>query len=222
VSPDDTAAPGPGAPATALADPATRALAALGRQVQFARGDLLMREGEPGGSLYVVLAGRLRIFVADAQGRELVLAHAEGGSLVGEFSLDGGLRSASVQALEPTACAQVTREDLLEAISLRPELALHLVDHLIARSRQTTDALRDLALKDVYGRVARLLLEMPVEPGPDGLMWSKEVLTQQEVARRVGASRDMVSRIFKDLRIGGYIRQREGRISVLRRPPARW
>jgi CRP/FNR family cyclic AMP-dependent transcriptional regulator len=205
-----------------IADPVARQLAARGQIRTFARGDLLIREHDRSDSVYVLLAGNVQVFVADARGREMILAHYRASDFVGEMALDGKPRSASVRTLDETVCSVVARELLLDMIRANPELALHLYATIIARARSTTGSLKSLALMDVYGRVARLLREQEYVPGEDGLLWSRERLTQQEIAKRVGASRDMISRIFKDLRAGGYIATRDRRITILRRPPARW
>jgi CRP/FNR family cyclic AMP-dependent transcriptional regulator len=205
-----------------IEDPVARELAAGGEIRSFAKDSLIIRENDPGDALFVILAGRVKVFVADAQGREMILAHYGPGDYVGEMALDGQPRSASVCALEPTVCAVVARDDLRTAIRGDPDIAMRMLATLIGRARSATGNLKNLALMDVYGRVARLLLEQDYEPGADGLQWSRERLTHQEIANRVGASRDMISRIFKDLRAGGYIAVRDKRIAILRRPPARW
>jgi CRP/FNR family cyclic AMP-dependent transcriptional regulator len=125
-------------------------------------------------------------------------------------------------ATEPTVCCVVARDALRAAIHADPDVAMRLIGTLIARNRFATFNLKNLALMDVYGRVARLLLGLETVVEADGLAWSRERLTQQEIASRVGASRDMISRILKDLRTGGYIAMRDKRIAILRRPPARW
>ena len=119
------------------------------------------------------------------------------GEYVGEMALDGKPRSASVMTLEPSTFAVVAREPIREAIRGNPDFALEMISKIIDRARIATSSVKDLALLDVYGRVARLLLNMAVER--DGRLAIPEKLTQQEIAERVGASRDMVSRIFRDL-----------------------
>jgi CRP/FNR family cyclic AMP-dependent transcriptional regulator len=205
-----------------IEDPVARELAAGGEIRSFAKDSLIIRENDPGDALFVILAGRVKVFVADAQGREMILAHYGPGDYVGEMALDGQVRSASVATLEPTTCAVVAREALRAAIRGDPDIALRLLSTLIGRARATTGSVKSLALMDVYGRIAHLLLEQETVTGADGRQWSRERLTQQEIANRVGASRDMVSRILKDLRAGGYIAVKEKHIAILRRPPARW
>jgi CRP/FNR family cyclic AMP-dependent transcriptional regulator len=114
----------------------------------------------------------------------------------------------------------VTRDVLLEAIRKSPDFALQLIAKLIDRARLATDNVKHLALLDVYGRVARLLLNMAEEK--DGKLVIPEKLTQQDIAERVGASRDMVSRIVRDLTAGGYITVDHKQITINKKPPARW
>jgi CRP/FNR family cyclic AMP-dependent transcriptional regulator len=205
----------------ALADPLVRDLARGGQVRSLPRNSVFIQEGEKGDSLFVILSGRVKVFVADSDGREMVLDIHGPGDYVGEMALDGHPRVASVMAMEPTVCSVLTRDALRAAIIANPDLAMSLICTLIERVRIATEKVRNLALMDVYGRVARLLLSLAVEQ-PDGKMVVPERLTQQDIADRVGASRDMVSRIFKDLTTGGYVTVVDRQITINRKPPARW
>jgi CRP/FNR family cyclic AMP-dependent transcriptional regulator len=198
------------------------ALAALGVPRRYRRGALLIQEGETGDTLYVVLQGRLRAFVSDNQGRELTLGMYGPLEYVGEMSLDGGPRSANVEAAEACTCAVVSRATLLDYIAAHPEFALELMARLIRRARLATDSARSVALIDVYGRLVRLLNELAQAPDDNGERPLRERLTHQQMAQHLACSREMVSRLLKDLETGGYIAVRE-RWIVLRKPlPARW
>jgi CRP/FNR family cyclic AMP-dependent transcriptional regulator len=168
----------------------------------------------------VLLSGRAKVFVADDEGHELQLHQIGPGEYFGDVTLDGGPRSASVMALEPCRCAVVKREALSRFMREYPDFALHVTRKLAHRVRALTSGMRDLALMDVYGRVARLLLGLAEEV--DGQLVIKEKLTQKDIAQRVGASREMISRIFSDLSAGGYVRKDDGRLVIVRKPPARW
>jgi CRP/FNR family cyclic AMP-dependent transcriptional regulator len=122
--------------------------------------------------------------------------------------------------LEPPTCAVVMRDDLRAAIAQNPDVAMTLISTLIDRARIATDNVKNLALMDVYGRVARLLLSLAKEDG--GKLVVPEKMTQQDIADRVGASRDMISRIVKDLTIGGYVTIENRQITINRKPPSRW
>ena len=198
------------------------ALAALGVPRKYRRGALLIQEGETGDTLYIVLQGRLRAFVSDNQGRELTLGMYGPLEYVGEMSLDGGPRSANVEAAEASTCSVVSRATLLDYIAAHPEFALELMSRLIRRARLATDSARSVALIDVYGRLVRLLNELARDPDENGERPLRERLTHQQMSQHLACSREMVSRLLKDLETGGYIDVRD-RWIVLRKPlPARW
>ena len=186
----------------------------------FLRNAIIVTEGDEADTLYVLLAGRAKVFVADDEGHELQLNQIGPGEYFGDVTLDGGPRSASVMAIEPCRCAVVKRDELSRFMAEYPEFAVHLTRKLAHRVRALTAGMRDLALMDVYGRVARLLLELAEET--DGKLVIGEKLTQKDIAQRVGASREMISRIFSDLTEGGYVKKEEGRLVIVRKPPARW
>jgi CRP/FNR family transcriptional regulator, cyclic AMP receptor protein len=205
----------------AIGDPMVRELASRGAVRSFPKNTVIINEGDRGDSLFVILSGKVKVYVSDDDGREMILDHYSAGDYVGEMALDGQPRSASVMTLEPTSCAVVTRDALRAAIVANPDVAMALIGTLIERARIATDNVKNLALMDVYGRVARLLLSIAKEQ-PDGKLVVPERMTQQDIADRVGASRDMISRIFKDLTIGGYVTVIDRIITINRKPPARW
>lgn len=204
-----------------LPDASAGELASLGQVRSFPKHAVILTEGSAGDSFYVLMSGRVKVFLSDEKGREIVLGTCGPGDFLGEMALDGGPRSASVMCLEPCCFSVVTRDSLRGAIAADPDIALKLLSTVISRARLMTDMVKNLALLDVYGRVARLLLGLAVEEA-DGTLVVNEALTQQNIADRVGASRDMVNRIIRDLSAGGYIAVRRRQISILRRPPARW
>ncbi|MBU1359029.1 MAG: Crp/Fnr family transcriptional regulator [Gammaproteobacteria bacterium] len=201
--------------------PALRQLAARGVQRRFRTDAVLIEEGETGDTIFIVLSGRLRAFVSDSRGREVTMAIHGPGEYVGEMSLDGSPRSASVQAVEPSLCAVVTRQTLLQHIASDPEFALSLIVKLIGRARLATESARSMALLDVYGRLKRLL-ESRAQTLEDGTRRIEERLTHQAIASEIGCSREMVSRLMKDLEGGGYVAVGGRRIMLVRDLPARW
>ena len=207
-------------PAEVLPQPLLERIAALAPARSFPKGAIIVNEGDDTDSLYVMLSGRARVYVADAEGREAQLNRIGAGEYFGEVTLDGGPRSASVMALEECRCAVIRRAELDAFVAENPAFALHLVRKLASRVRALTENVRSLALMDVYGRVARLLLDLAEER--DGRMVVEEPLTQKDIASRVGCSREMISRIFSDLAQGGYLRKEAGQLVILRKPPARW
>lgn len=205
---------------SAITDLFCRELASLGRVRTFPKNTVVITEGDSSDSIFVIIAGKIKVYVSDAEGHEMILDTHTTNEYVGEMAFDGKPRSASVMTLESTSFSVVSREGLLDAIQKSPAFALQLIAKLIDRARLATDNVKHLALLDVYGRVARLLLNMAVETG--GKLVIPEKLTQQDIAERVGASRDMVSRIIRDLTAGGYITVDHKQITINKKPPARW
>ena len=204
----------------AIEDPMIRELAARGQTRAFPKNAVIINEGDRGDSLFVILAGKVKVYVSDDEGREMILDMHDAGEYVGEMSLDGRPRSASVMTLEPTTCSVLSRDELRSAIARNPDIAMTIIEKLIERARIATDNVKNLALMDVYGRVARLLLLLAKEE--NGKLVVPDRMTQQDIADRVGASRDMISRIFKDLTVGGYVTVENRQITINRKPPARW
>lgn len=209
-------------PASTEPSPHIQALAALGVQRRYRNGALLIQEGECGDTIYIVLQGRLRAFLGDGNGKELTLGFYGPLEYVGEMSLDGGPRSANVEAVDATTCSVISRAVLLNYIAQHPEFALELMARLIHRARLATESAGNVALIDVYGRLVRLLNQLAQEPEASGERRLSERLTHQELAQHLACSREMVSRLLKDLETGGYIAVRERWIWLLKALPARW
>lgn len=206
----------------ALGEP-MRSLAARGELRQFRPGALILVEGESGDALYILLAGRVRAFSSDPSEREITFGIDGAGRCFGEMALDGGPRSASVEAVEATLCSMVTRVTVLRHLAEHPDLAIDLLLRVIGRAREATERARRLALMDVYGRLANLLNELADAPDASGQRRTREALTHQALASRIGASREMVSRLLKDLERGGYVETAATRhIQLLKPLPARW
>lgn len=201
--------------------PSLRALAERGVIKHFRKGQRLIDEGDTGDTLYIVTKGRLRVFGSSDSGREITYGTYGAGEYIGEMSLDGGPRSASVEALEAVECVQVTRQTLLLHIAEHPEFAFELIAKVIRSARAATVSTKRLALNDVYGRLVLLLNSLGALQ-PDGTRLIAERLTHQEIANRLGCSREMVSRLMKDLEGGGYVSTSSSAISVLRSLPSRW
>jgi CRP/FNR family transcriptional regulator, cyclic AMP receptor protein len=206
----------------AAANSHVQALATRGVTRTFRRGVVLIQEGDQGNTLYIVQTGRVRAFAADDTGKEITLGLYGPGELIGEMSLDGGPRSANVETLEPSTCVVLTRETMLAYIAEQPAFALEMIGRLIRRARVATEEARSLALSDVYQRLSRLLDEFAGPPAPDGSRLIEERITQQQIANHLACSREMVSRLMKDLQTGGYVEMRDRRIVLKRALPARW
>jgi CRP/FNR family cyclic AMP-dependent transcriptional regulator len=204
----------------ALGEP-LHALARRGQVRRYRKNTLLIEEGDHGDTLYLILAGRLRSYASGDRGREITYGVYGPGEYLGEMSLDGGPRSANVITLEASTCAVITRTTLLQHLAERPEFAFELIGKVIRRARAATLSAKQLALNDVYGRLVLVLNALAVAQ-PDGTRLIEERLTHLALANRLGCSREMVSRLMKDLESGGYL-QPLSRQWLLRRPlPARW
>ena len=202
-------------------DAAVRTLAARGTVRRYRKGTILIQEGDTGETVFILLSGRVKVYSSASNDKEITFGVFEAGDYFGEMALDGGTRSANVITLEASACAVVTRTTLLAFIAEQPEFALVLLSKVIRRLRLATRDARNLAFIDVYGRLARCLKDLAI-PQADGTQMIPERLTHQEIASRVGCSREMVSRILKDLQSGGYVRIVERRIRLVARLPQRW
>lgn len=198
-----------------------QSLAARGLVKSLRKGERLIEEGRSGDELYIVLDGRLRAYSRNDKGREITYGVYGPGEYLGEMSLDGGPRSASVVAIEPSHCAMVTRQTLLSHIAQQPEFALELVSTVIRRARAATTSARRLALHDAYERL-KLLLESLAVTQPDGTCRVAEALNHRDIAYRIGCSREMVSRLLKDLVEGDYVAVREGHLVIRQVLPLRW
>jgi len=203
-----------------LRDDVLHTIAASGVVRSFPKQTVLIHEGDVGDSLYIILSGRVKVYASNAAGREVVLNFHGAGEYVGEMSLDGAPRSASVLTMEPTTCAIVNRAQLRDFIAANPDFAQHLIHTLIRRARSATENVKSLALSDVYGRLVRLLNALAVEQG--GNLVVHERLTQQDIADRVGASRDMIGKLMKDLVGGGYLAVEDRQITIIKKLPPGW
>lgn len=199
-----------------------RALAQRGELRRFAKGVVLIHEGDVGDTLYILLSGKVRVYgsVATTE-RELTLGSYGPGEYVGEMGFDGGPRAASVVAVEPTVCAMVTRHTLENFLVEYPAFAFELLAKVIRRARAATLSATDIALNDTYGRLKHQLDRLAVAQ-PDGGRLVAERLTHLELANRVGCSREMVSRLLKELERGGYIQVSRGQFQLLKALPPRF
>lgn len=197
-----------------------QSIAARGGIRRYAAQTVIMTEGDLSDQLYIILSGRVKVYTGNEEGKELVIATYGPGEYIGELSLYGGVRSASVMTLEASTFSVVTGANLRDFIATHPDFALNLIRKLIWRVRQATGSMKSLGLEDVYGRVVRLLHDSSEPEGTHRVV--RDRLTQRDIADRVGSSREMVSRIFKDLTAGGYVAIESGRITILKELPRRW
>ncbi len=198
-----------------------RALARRGEIRRYRKNTLLIEEGDHGDTLYLILSGRLRSYATGDKGREITYGVYGPGEYLGEMSLDGGPRSANVITLEASTCAVITRSPLERHIAEHPQFAFELIGKVIRRARAATLSAKQLALNDVYGRLVQQLNTMTVRQD-DGTELIPARPTHQEMAHRLGCSREMVSRLLKDLETGGYLQSLPRQWRLCRPLPARW
>jgi CRP/FNR family cyclic AMP-dependent transcriptional regulator len=187
----------------------------------FKAGVTIITEGEDSDSLYIILSGQVQVYISDERGKEVVLNSLQVGDYFGEFVLYGGTRTASVMAEVDTRVLVVPRHAVDELIANNPEFTRHLLENLIKKVRSLSSKVRDFALRDVYGRLVVFFDENGIK-NADGLIGLTESFTHQEIASRIGTSREMVGRILKDLVSNGYVQVTDRRITVLKPLPARW
>jgi len=177
----------------------------------FPRGTTIIAAGDVTESLYVVISGRLKVMMSDDEGREVILAILGPNEFFGEMGLiDDHPRSASVVAIEACEVLSLSKRDFKSCLAENFEMAMTVMRGLVKRLREADQKIGSLALMDVYGRVARLLLEMAETVNGQKVVTKK--VAKQDIAKMIGASREMVSRVMKDLQSGGFIEVRPGSI----------
>ncbi len=172
---------------------------------RFKRGEVIVEQGKKTNSLYIILAGRARVMTTDRRGREVILATLQQGDCIGEMSLiDSKPHSATVQADVQTDALVLSRADFATCMPEYSSLAHAVLQGVVKRLREADQKIESLALMDVYGRVARALVEA-AQPDRDGNLVIRDRISRQDVAKMVGASREMVSRVMKDLEGRGFV-----------------
>jgi CRP/FNR family transcriptional regulator, cyclic AMP receptor protein len=202
--------------------PSIEKLALAGVQRSYKKKSIIICEGDSGDTLFILLEGSVRVYGQDGQGREVTYGQIEAPSYFGEMSLDGGPRSASIEAATACQCAVVTRERVKAELAANPELAFELITKITARARAATDTVRSMALKDAYGRLREVLEALAGEPNEQGHRKIKTGTTHASVALRIGTSREMVSKILRDLEKGGYLVSEVRAIWIAKKLPSHW
>ena len=195
-------------------DEQLRVIASVVSRRNVPRGTIVIVEGDPTDSLYIIIAGRLKVMMSDSEGKEVILAMLGPGEYFGEMGLiDDSPRSATVMAVEPCELIVVTKREFKKILSENFDMAETVMRGLVRRLREADRKIGSLALLDVYGRVARLLMDMAESVNGQKIVTKR--LPKQDIAKMIGASREMVSRVMKDLQLGGFIDVQGSRI-VLR------
>lgn len=201
-------------PAPRLSPPLVALLSEHGQLERYAANDVLFHEGDASTGLYLLLSGRLKVHATAADGREVTYNLLEPGELVGELSMDGSARTASVRALTDVTCILVDNRTARTLLRTQPDLAEHVLSLAALRARRSTHMTRSMALESTRDRVLGLLERHAIA---DGDVWRVPTeLTQQEIANRIGASRETVNRAIGALVREGIVRKDAGqRMSLL-------
>jgi CRP/FNR family cyclic AMP-dependent transcriptional regulator len=201
---------------SSFSDQQIAALASWIQRRSYPRGAAILRAGEETDALYIILSGRVKVLIPDEEGHEVILTMLEAQDFVGEMGLLDGLpSSATVETLEPCEMLRLPRTAFNALLENNSEVAMLVLRNVVRRLRDADRKIESLALIDVYGRVARLIIDMAEEV--DGRWIVPRAPAKQEIARMIGASREMVSRVVKDLQEKGLIRTEKRKIFILDR-----
>ena len=173
----------------------------------YPKNSTIIAAGDATDAMYIVVSGRLKVVMSDKEGQEVILAILNQGEYFGEMGLIAQApRSATVTTIEPCELLTITRADFTKCLQGNFDLTMNVIRGLVKRLREADKKIGSLALMDVYGRVARLLLEMAETI--DGQKVVTKKLTKRDIAKMIGASREMVSRVMKELQASGRIEVR--------------
>lgn len=182
----------------------------------YPRNVYVMQAGDETDSLYVILSGKVKVVIADDQGREVILGFMGSQDFFGEMGLlDDQPRSASIYTLEPCEMLRLSKAGFVSCLKENSDVAMLVIRNLVRRLREADRKIESLALVDVSGRVARLLMDMAQEV--DGRLVVPRMPAKQEIARMIGASREMVSRVVKELEVRGLIRTERRSVVIMDR-----
>jgi len=204
-----------------LSEPVITELSEVLKEFNYKRNTIIISQGDNTRSLYIVIKGRLKVLASDEDGNQTIFSFLGTGDVFGELSLlDDAPRSASVVTVEETQVLHLSHQHFNEIILKYPEICPLIFKALTTRIRDMDKTICDLTSLDVYGRLIQVLYKEASE-NIDGTI-ETERLTHQDLAEMVGSSREMISRILKELRTGGYISVNEKRISIERKLPKHW
>lgn len=183
---------------------------------RFKRGELIVEQGKKTDTLFIMLTGRARVVIRDRNAREVILASLKPGDYIGEISLiDNSTHSANVEAEVQTDVLMLGRAEFIRCLSESPAMAFAVMQGLVQRLRKADEKISSLALMDVYGRVAKVLIGLAEEEG-DNTLIIREKLSRQDIAKMVGASREMVSRVMRDFEEKGFMHTLDNGAIVLK------
>ena len=187
---------------------------------QFPKNTVIVSQGDDTDSIYVIIKGKVDVFLHNDKGKEIIINTMGVCESFGELAPLGGIpRQASIITTEDSTFGVISRQVFMDTLLVKPTVSMKIIDLLITRIQDLTEEVSSLALEDVYNRVVRVLYKHADEVG-DKLITEK--LTQQDIASRVGATREMVHRILKELKTGGYITIEGKHITIEKKLPSGW
>ena len=191
------------------------------KEVSFKKNTQVITQGDNSRSLFIISKGRLKVFANDEDGSQTIFTFLSEGEFFGELSLlDSAPRSASVTTVDDCKLLTLSPQNFKLILEKHPDINLPLMTALTARIRQMDETICNLTSRDIYGRLVQVLYN-EAEPNADGTFVTGR-FTHQDLAEMIGSSREMVSRILKDLRIGEYISIDQKQIRILKRLPSHW
>jgi len=205
-----------------LSDEELQLLADLTKTRKVPKNTLVINESDISSTLFFIKEGRVNVTLANEEGKEVILNSLQEGDHFGELSLlDGEPRSTNIITTQPCQFFILHKEDFFRLLEKNSAIAINTIKYLCGQVRQITKNVESLALMDVYGRLVKLLLKLAI-PNESGAMEIKQPLTHREIALRVGSSREMISRILKELEKGDYLKIENKIITIKKRLPLAW
>lgn len=192
------------------------------RKKTYPKNTIILSEGDTTDSLYMVCKGQVKVSIVDEYGKEVILALLGPGEYFGEMTAmaDGAARSACVVTREACEMMVLQKDDFRKVVKDNPDIVIALLKKSMERLREANKKIESLALLDVYGRVARLFTNL--SKPCNGVQVIEEKLTHQDIANMVGSSREMVSRVLKELSSGGYVTVTHKTITINGKLPYSW
>jgi CRP/FNR family cyclic AMP-dependent transcriptional regulator len=203
-------------------DEALLALASKAKEVKFRKQAIIVTEGDETTSLYIILSGRVRVFGSDDKSKELTLLIQEAGSHFGELALfaDEPLRTATVQALEHSVCAMISKSDFINWLNIHPGVAITLLGVFSEKIRFLTEKVKQMALESAYERTIRVLQDLAIKEGDIFVIYNKP--TDEELARMVGSQRETINKFMSGLIEGGYISKQGKALRIEKKLPIKF
>jgi CRP/FNR family cyclic AMP-dependent transcriptional regulator len=187
---------------------------------QYPKNTVVVSQGDETDSFYIIMEGKVDVFLQNDKGKEIIINTLGVRQAFGELAPLGRIpRQASIITTEDSTFGIISRQIFMDTLLTKPTVSMQIIDMLVHRIRDLTEEVSSLALEDVYNRVVRVLYKHAEEVG-EKLITDK--LTQQDIASRVGATREMVHRILKELKTGGYISIEGKHITIEKKLPPGW